>query len=49
MCSISKTTDNSHMKVKNGKVYGISRVYHNYNKNETELSLRWKDERKVNF
>ena len=28
------------MKVKiNGKVYGISRVYHNYNKNETELSL----------
>ena len=39
--AISKTTDiNSHMKVKiNGKVYGISRVYHNYNKNETELSL----------
>ena len=32
--AISKTTDiNSHMKVKiNGKVYGISRVYHNYNK-----------------
>ncbi|HCX2294923.1 TPA: phage head closure protein [Staphylococcus aureus] len=48
--AISKTTDiNSHMKVKiNGKVYGISRVYHNYNKNETELSLFEvvKDERK---
>ncbi|TLG83864.1 phage head closure protein [Staphylococcus aureus] len=48
--AISKTIDiNSHMKVKiNGKVYGISRVYHNYNKNETELSLFEvvKDERK---
>lgn len=30
----------SNMKVRiKGKVYGISRVYHNYNKNETELSL----------